>query len=75
MAPSDKRVVLTVREKQVMVHVLGGKSIKEIAVELNLSARVVKFHVDNILEKHGVHSRMELLARQLAGDPNGESAE
>jgi predicted ArsR family transcriptional regulator len=34
---------------------------KEIACELNLSERTVKFHVSSLLAKFKVHSRMELM--------------
>ena len=34
---------------------------KEIASELNLSDRTVKFHVSSLLSKFKVHSRMELM--------------
>jgi DNA-binding NarL/FixJ family response regulator len=44
---------------------------KEIAVRLNVSERTAKFHVSNLLGKHGVKRRADLILlsfsmRQLA---------
>ena len=50
-------VELTSREKEVVNLVRRGMLNKQIAGELNLSERTVKFHVSNILAKHGVDSR------------------
>jgi DNA-binding NarL/FixJ family response regulator len=50
---------LTERELEVLGHVAGGGSNKEIAAELGISENTVKNHVRNILEKLHLHSRME----------------
>jgi DNA-binding CsgD family transcriptional regulator len=52
---------LTRREKEVLDGVLRSLANKEIASELNLSERTVKFHVSSLLAKFKVHSRMELM--------------
>jgi DNA-binding CsgD family transcriptional regulator len=54
-------VKLTRREEEVLQGILRSLSNKEIANELNLSERTVKFHVSSLLAKYKVHSRMELL--------------
>jgi DNA-binding NarL/FixJ family response regulator len=38
---------------------------KEIACELNLSERTVKFHVSSLLVKFGASSRLQLLGESL----------
>ena len=52
---------LTRREKEVLDGILRSLANKEIASELNLSERTVKFHVSSLLSKFKVHSRMELM--------------
>jgi DNA-binding CsgD family transcriptional regulator len=54
-------VKLTRREKEVLDGILRSLANKEIASELNLSERTVKFHVSSLLAKFKVHSRMELM--------------
>lgn len=54
-------VKLTRREEEVMDGVLRSLANKEIACELNLSERTVKFHVSSLLSKFKVRSRMELM--------------
>jgi DNA-binding CsgD family transcriptional regulator len=65
-------VKLTRREKEVLDGVLRSLANKEIASELNLSERTVKFHVSSLLAKFKVHSRMELMreASQRAMRPS-----
>lgn len=52
---------LTRRERQVLEAVLDNLSNKEIARRLNMSERTAKFHVSNLLVKHGVRRRADLL--------------
>lgn len=40
---------------------LLGRSLDEIAVSLGISARTVKFHQQNILNKLGADSRVDLI--------------
>jgi DNA-binding CsgD family transcriptional regulator len=54
-------VRLTRREEEVLDRVLRSLANKEIACELNLSERTVKFHVSSLLAKFKVRSRMELM--------------
>jgi DNA-binding NarL/FixJ family response regulator len=54
-------VKLTRREEEVLDGILRSLANKEIANELNLSERTVKFHVSSLLSKFKVRSRMELM--------------
>ena len=59
----DKK--LTKREWQVLEGINRNLSNKEIACELILSERTVKFHVSSLLVKFGVKSRLQLLGESL----------
>ena len=52
---------LSRREKEVLDLLLLNLSNKEIAKELHISARTAKFHVSNLLAKHGVRRRADLI--------------
>jgi DNA-binding NarL/FixJ family response regulator len=54
-------VKLTCREEEVLGGILRGLANKEIACELNVSERTIKFHVSSLLSKFKVHSRLELV--------------
>jgi len=54
-------VRLTRREEEVLGGISRSLANKEIASELNLSERTVKFHVSSLLAKFKVRSRMELM--------------
>jgi DNA-binding NarL/FixJ family response regulator len=64
-APHDasmlSRAGLSRREKQVLQGLLDNLSNKEIAGQLNVSERTVKFHVSNLLRKFNVHRRADLI--------------
>ena len=53
--------LLSGRERQVIQHVAGGMSNREIAVSLKLSPHTVKNYLFRIFDKLGVSSRTELL--------------
>ena len=55
--PSKGTHGLSPRELEVLRHVAGGKTNKEIAAELVLSERTVERHVSNIFAKLGVSTR------------------
>jgi len=59
-APEARRI--SPRQEQVLDLVLTGKANKEIANEVFLSERTVKFHVTSLLRLYGVSSRTELIA-------------
>ncbi len=66
------QVNLTRREEEVLAGLMQSLANKEIAANLNLSERTVKFHVSSLLAKFRVRGRMELVreaSRQNAGVP------
>jgi DNA-binding NarL/FixJ family response regulator len=52
---------LTARELEVLEHIVGGKSNKEIAADLGLSANTVAVHRANIMDALGIHKTAELV--------------
>jgi DNA-binding NarL/FixJ family response regulator len=52
---------LTPRELEILHHIVAGKSNKEIAVDLNLSANTVAVHRANIMDTLGIHKTAELV--------------
>ena len=52
---------LTARELEILQHIVAGKSNKEIAAELNLSANTVAVHRANIMDRLGIHKTAELV--------------
>jgi DNA-binding CsgD family transcriptional regulator len=64
------QVKLTRREEEVLAGLMKSLANKEIAGNLNLSERTVKFHVSSLLAKFHVRGRMELVreaTRQTVG--------
>jgi DNA-binding NarL/FixJ family response regulator len=60
---------LTERERQVLALVAEGRSQKQIAADLSISVKTVGSHVQNLLSKLGLHSRVEAVALAVrAGD-------
>ena len=61
---------LTRREEEVLSGLMKSLANKEIAANLNLSERTVKFHVSSLLAKFRVRGRMELVreaSRHMVG--------
>lgn len=54
--------LLTAREREVLHWVAAGLQNKEIAQTLDLSLATVRNHIHNILEKLGVHSKLEAVS-------------
>jgi DNA-binding NarL/FixJ family response regulator len=52
---------LTARELEILQHIVGGKSNKEIAADLGLSANTVAVHRANIMDALGIHKTAELV--------------
>jgi DNA-binding NarL/FixJ family response regulator len=52
---------LTPRELEVLQRIVAGKSNKEIAAEMNLSANTVSVHRANIMDTLGIHKTAELV--------------
>ena len=62
---SAAKVDLTPRETEVLERIAGGKRVKEVAAELNLSATTVQTYLRRIYEKLQVHSQAEAVAKFL----------
>jgi len=52
---------LTVREHQVLVHVVAGRLNKQIAADLGTGEKTVKYHRGNLMRKLGVRSVAQLV--------------
>jgi DNA-binding CsgD family transcriptional regulator len=59
---------LTAREREILAHIVAGRTYGEIARELVLSEKTVSVHVSNLLRKTGAKNRVELaqLARRVS---------
>jgi DNA-binding NarL/FixJ family response regulator len=56
-------IVLTPREIEAMTWVARGKSSTDIAVLMGVSERTVNFHVNNVVQKLGVATRLQAAVR------------
>ena len=54
--PARATDVLTAREREILVHIAQGKTNKEIAAELGISARTVEAHRDSLMRKLGIRT-------------------
>jgi PAS domain S-box-containing protein len=61
-APAESNGDLTRREIEILRFVAGGESTKAVADRLHVSPATVRNHVQNILGKLGVHSRLQAVA-------------
>lgn len=61
-ALQNKIITLTERQKEVLTHLLTGRSNKEIARNLGLSENTVKIHVTAILKALPFHNRAQVIA-------------
>jgi DNA-binding NarL/FixJ family response regulator len=59
--PSDPVAKLTSRQREILQLVAEGRSAKEIASDLNLSARTVEFHKYRLMETLDLHTTAELV--------------
>jgi two-component system nitrate/nitrite response regulator NarL len=71
------QVQLTSREKEVLGHIAEGERTRQIARSLGISEATVRTHVQNMLSKLGVHSRLEaaIVAAQTDCDLPGVPAQ
>ena len=58
----DDQIVLSTREREVLLLIVSGARNKDIAGQLGVSENTVKFHVSNLLRKTGTRTRSELAA-------------
>ena len=57
---------LTRREREILEHLVAGRTYSEIAEALYVSEKTVSSHISNMLRKTGTSNRHELAARALA---------
>jgi PAS domain S-box-containing protein len=67
-APSPPQVELTDREREVLRLLFSGSATKAIAKKLSISPSTARNHINNILAKLGVHSRLEAVTLALRND-------
>jgi two-component system nitrate/nitrite response regulator NarL len=65
----EEELPLTAREREIVRLIAEGLSNKQIAQRLGIHLPTVKNHVQHILEKLGVHSRLEAVVRLRAYTP------
>jgi len=58
---ADGDELLTPRQREILQLLAEGRSAKEIAATLAISARTVEFHKYQIMEAHGLHNNAELI--------------
>ena len=61
-SPSELRDVLSDREREVVIWVIQGMTNKEVAVQLGISAKTVKTHLQHVFRKMNVRRRVQLSA-------------
>ena len=61
----EGKALMTKREKGVMIQLLGGKTNREISVELGIDEKTVKNHLWKIYRKMGVNNRTQLLHKMF----------
>ena len=66
-APEPKKDSLSPREREILGHLSKGQSNKEIARNLSLAESTVKIHVQNILRKLDLSSRVQAAAYAFKG--------
>ena len=64
---------LTPREREILAHIVAGRTYAEIARALVVSEKTVSVHVSNMLCKTGTDNRVELaqLTRRLTSPAHG----
>ncbi|MEU4570441.1 response regulator transcription factor [Micromonospora sp. NPDC023956] len=72
--PAGRGDPLTLRQAEILDLMLTGVSNAEIAAELSLSEKTVKFHVSNILGKLNLKNRTQVLAHLMGGQRSAAGA-
>jgi len=57
---------LTAREREILGHIVAGRTYSEIARVLVISEKTVSSHVSNLLRKTGTSNRIDLSRRAMA---------
>ena len=58
---NEGKNAITPRQREILQLLAEGRSAKEIAQALSISARTVEFHKYQMMETHGLHSSAELV--------------
>ena len=66
--PRTRGATLTPREEQVLRALANGRSTAEICAQLGITANTVRTHVQNIMTKLAVHSKLEAVTLALRND-------
>lgn len=61
----DKLYQLTSRESECLFYTIRGKTAKDIARILNISAKTVEYHMEQIKTKLGCYNKSELIAKAI----------
>lgn len=61
LAPEDAEGVLTPREREVVALVAAGRTTREIAAALGISAKTVETHRQRVMQKLGFHKAAEIV--------------
>ena len=72
--PQGPLASLTLRERQVVRLLAGGASTREMAARLRVSRTTIRNHVQHLLDKLGVHSRLEAVVLMGAHGQRGSTA-
>jgi DNA-binding NarL/FixJ family response regulator len=64
--PEGYTMDLTTRQREILILLADGRSIKDIAQALKISMKTVEFHKANITRKLGVHTTSDLIKFALA---------
>lgn len=68
----DNLKSLSIREREVLMWLRCGKTSWAISVILRISERTVNYHVNNIIRKLGVSSRMQAVSIAVNGEIDDE---
>jgi DNA-binding NarL/FixJ family response regulator len=58
-APGERLPSLSARERQILSRIAVGESTRDIAAALDISVATARKHIQNILRKLGVHSKLQ----------------
>lgn len=61
----DSKDSLTVKEREILLHLVNGKSYKEIASNSNISIETVRTHIKRMYSKLHVHSMSQAVAKAI----------
>ena len=64
-SPTDDRPTLSARELEVLALIATGREVDDISEQLCISPLTLRTHIQRILHKLGVHSRLEAVAHAL----------